>query len=75
MAQLNCVLCPFNLENLNLLANSNINLKIGVASKKKCVCSAQNKDKENKNKTVNESKTVENIKYEPILSWSSGFHL
>ena len=32
----------------------------------------QNKHKGNKIK-VNEARTVENIKYEPILSWSSDF--
>ena len=30
------------------------------------------KGKKNQNK-VNEARTVENIKYEPILSWSSDF--
>ena len=32
----------------------------------------QNKHERNKTK-VNEVRTIENIKYEPILSWSSDF--
>ena len=33
----------------------------------------QNKHKGNKTKTITEAKTVESIKYEPILCWSSDF--
>ena len=60
----------FNLENVSLLTNPNINPQNCVAYIKKCVCPK----KQNGNKTkVNEAKTVENIKYEPILCSSSDF--
>ena len=39
---------------------------------KKYVCTKETQTKQNQNK-VNEAKTVENIKYEPILSWSFDF--
>ena len=38
----------------------------------KCLCPKYTQRKQNQNK-VNETRTVENIKYEPILSWSSDF--
>ena len=39
---------------------------------KKYVCPKLTQRKQNQNK-VSEAKTVENIKYKPILSWSSDF--
>ena len=62
----------FNLENVSLLTNPNLNPKNGVAYIKKCVCPKPTQRKQNQNK-ANEAKTVENIKYNSILSWSSGF--
>ena len=51
-----------------MLSNPNVNLKNGVAYKK-CVCPKQTQSKQSQNK-INEVKTVEKIKYEPILSQS-----
>ena len=62
----------FNLENVNLLTNPNINPKNGVVYWKNMYVQNKHKGKQNQNK-VNETRTVENIKHEPILSWSFDF--
>ena len=66
--------CPeqLNLENVNLLSNPNVNPK-NVATYEKTL-HVQKKYKGNKTKTnpinlkLNEARTVESIKYEPIQS-------